>query len=332
MAGSPRPQADRLLEVIHLQTEIARLGSDLGAVMALVSQRVLDIVHAIGAVIELSEGDQMVYRAASGIAEPQLGLHLARAGSLSGLCILYHQPLRCDDSETDPRVNRDACREIGLRSMIVVPLRHNEEIVGVLKVMAAEPAAFDDEDVDTLGLMSGMIAAAMYHATQHESGALFHRATHDMLTGLPNRALFFERLRDQLVLAEREQTGFALLILDMDGLKPINDSLGHRAGDAAIREVGARIRATLRSCDTVARLGGDEFGVLIPRIADPEGVQRLANRVTSQLAADFVFEHKPLALGASVGMAIYPDDGESPETLLEAADKAMYASKRVRRM
>ena len=331
MAVEQKLSADRLLAVIEMQTEIARLGADLAGVMSLVAARSQVLTHAIGAVVELVEGDDMVYGATSGIAESHLGLRLKRVNSLSGLCVQQRQLLRCDDSETDPRVNRDACRRIGLRSMIVVPLRHHDDVVGVLKVMAAEPAAFDDEDEHMLGLMSGLIGAAMFHATQHESGELFYRATHDVLTGLPNRALFFERLRAVLALAARETRRFGVMNLDMDGLKPINDSLGHRAGDAAICEVASRIRTSTRSGDTVARLGGDEFGVILAQVENREGAMAHARRMAARVGAAFVFEKNPVQLGTSIGVAIFPDDGESLETLLDTADQAMYAQKRAGR-
>src|SRR5579885_932165 len=136
------PDSERLLQVIKIQAEIAELGMDLGAVMALVAQRTQSLTHATGAVVELAEGQYMVYRAACGLAERQLGLRLKREGSLSGLCVAEGRPLRCDDSETDSRVNREACRIVGLRSMVAVPLKHVDHVVGVLKVMAPQVSAF----------------------------------------------------------------------------------------------------------------------------------------------------------------------------------------------
>ena len=156
-------------------------GLDLGDVIALVSTRAQQLTRASGAVVELAEGDEMVYRATSGIAAQHLGLRLKRKNSLSGLCVAEGRPLCCDDSDTDDRVDRTACRKIGLRSMIVVPLRHHDVVVGVLKVMAGAPHAFDDSDVHILGLMSDLIAAAMFHAAK--TSELFIQATHDAMTG-----------------------------------------------------------------------------------------------------------------------------------------------------
>lgn len=318
----------RLLEIIKTQTDIAKLGLDLGAVMSLVAQRACALTAATGAVVELAEGDEMVYRATSGAAEPHLGLRLNRHASLSGLCVAQGEMLVCDDSDDDPRVNSETCRKIGLRSMIVVPLRHDDSVVGVLKVFAALPGSFGESDRQVLGLMSDLIAAAMYHATQNEVGALFLRATHDALAGLANRALFYDRLRHTLANASRDAKRFGVLNLDIDGLKPINDGLGHRAGDAAIREVATRIKQGSREADTTARVGGDEFSVILTQAGSRDEIRSHTERLSALIGAPFAFESSPMLLAASIGAAIYPDDGEDISTLMESSDRAMYAAKR----
>jgi diguanylate cyclase (GGDEF)-like protein len=320
----------RLLEVINTQTEIARLGIDLGTVMAVVAERSQKLTGADGAVIELAEGDDMVYRASSGIAQNQLGLRLKRSGSISGLCVAAGKPLRCEDSETDPRVDREACRRVGLRSLIVTPLMHGETVVGALKVLSRNAGAFGDEDAYVLDLLSGMVAAAMFHAAQQETNELVYRATHDPLTGLANRALFFDRLRDQIERARREERRFAVLNLDMDGLKPINDRFGHKAGDAALLAVAGRVKSESRRSDTVARMGGDEFAILLGT-GQPADVQSLSQRLEEAIEAPFEYEENPLILGASIGHAVFPDDGTEPDRLLDCADQAMYRVKRERR-
>lgn len=328
MNASAAPE--RLLDVIRTQTDIARLGLDLAGVMALVAERAQQLTRAFGAVVELAEGEHMTYRAATGVAEPHLGMRLLQSSSLSGLCIRESRPLQCRDSETDARVDREACRRIGLRSMIVVPLRHHEAVVGVLKVLSDRVDAFDEGDLQILGLMSDLIAAAMFHATKYGASELFHQATHDGLTGLPNRSLFLERLRQCLAQARRETRHFGVLNLDMDGLKPINDRYGHRAGDAALCELAQRLRKVARESDTVARLGGDEFGIILSRIADHDGAQAQVRRLHQHLGQPFAFEQQPIALDASIGVAVFPGDGAELDTLLEHADQSMYRSKRAK--
>ena len=320
-----------LLEIINLQTDIARLGLDLGSVMQLVCQRAGALCGATAAVVELAEGGDMVYRAAAGVAEGSLGLRLKRDGSLSGLCVAQDRILQCDDAETDPRVDRAACRKVGLRSMLVVPLRHEGVVVGVLKVGAAHPNAFGASQAQVLGLLSELIGAAIYHAVQYESSDLYYRATHDALTSLANRALFYDRLRQQLAQASRASSGLAVVNIDMDGLKAINDSLGHRAGDAAIRQVAERIARELRQEDLAARLGGDEFGVILCGVRDRDGVGRKCSSIGSAIGAPFEFEGRALRLGASVGYAICPDDGSDMDHLVELADQAMYRMKQARK-
>lgn len=321
---------ERLLEVIKTQTEIAKQGLDLGAVMSLVAQRAQLLTGASGAVVELAEGEEMVYRAVSGMAESLLGLRLRRDSSLSGLCVKTGATLQSADTAVDPRVDRAACERVGLRSMVVAPLRHDDKLVGVLKVLSRQPHAFAADDVQILELMTELIAAAIHHATQYEANELFQLATHDPLTGLPNRALFFDRLRHGMASAKRTADRLAVLILDMDGLKPINDNFGHRAGDAAIRQVAARIRGVARQSDTVARLGGDEFGVVLSNVSDRAGAAAHGDRLAASIAAPFAFEDKEIRLGASIGMAVFPEDGDDVEVLIEKADRSMYSEKRGR--
>jgi diguanylate cyclase (GGDEF)-like protein len=325
------PTPAQFLAIIRTQTEIAKLGLDLNGVMDFVTQEAQAITNATGAVIEMADADDMVYRAVAGMAEGQLGLRLARLDSLSGQCVATARALRCDDAETDPRVNRAACLKVGLRSMIVVPLIHLGQAVGALKVMSAAPRAFTDGDLQVLGMMSELIAAAMFHAAKYGSDALFQRATRDGLTGLANRALFYDRLRLAVAQAQRKSQPMAVLMLDMDGLKPINDRHGHRAGDAAIKEIAARLSTLIRQVDTAARLGGDEFGVLLAGVADRDAAHQVGKRITEALARPFSADDTPLQLGASIGIAVYPEDGTEPDGLVHVADQAMYVTKRARK-
>ena len=319
---------DRLIGVIRAQEDIASLGLDLGSVMSLVTQRALELTPATGAVVELVEEDELVYRAASGLAAPHLGLRLLRKNSLSGLCISRDQMIVCEDSEIDVRVDREACRLIGLRSMIVVPLRHGSDVVGVLKVYSPTPGMFNESDKRILGLMSGLIASSMFHSTQSDAAALFHRATHDPLTGLANRALFYDRLRHSLAYAKREKENFAVVSLDLDGLKKINDSLGHRTGDAVITEVAQRLSNVSRESDTVARVGGDEFGVILGCPSERKAIEAYAKRLARELKTPFDFEGRQVTLSLSSGVAIFPVDGQDINRLVDKADANMYVAKR----
>lgn len=150
----------------------------------------------------------------------------------------------------------------------------------------------------------------------------------DRLTGLPNRALFVDRVERALAEARRSQNGFAVLYLDLDGFKAVNDQHGHDAGDALLREVAARIVGCVRDSDTVGRLGGDEFAVLLRTASRPEGVAAVAQKIIEALAPPVQLDGYACRVGASVGIALHPDDGVNVDALLRSGDLAMYEAKR----
>ena len=319
-----------LMEIIRLQTEIAKLGLDLSGVVNAVVERIPTITNAEGAIVEYTEGDEMVYRGASGIARPLLGTRVKREACLSGLCVREGQILRSDDAMVDPRVDRGPCELAGIRSMVVAPLKHDGSTVGVVKLVSTSTFAFTARDVRVLELMSDLIAAAMYYAARNETNALYQQATHDSLTGLANRSLFLDRLRHRVAPGRRQIEPLGILIIDMDGLKHVNDSYGHRAGDAAIREIALRISRIPRRSDLVGRLGGDEFGVIVGEISDRVDLLAIVERVSHETDQPFRFEGRTLHLTASIGHARYPEDGKDVDALLEAADLSMYEMKRTR--
>jgi len=154
-----------------------------------------------------------------------------------------------------------------------------------------------------------------------------HQALHDALTGLANRTLFRDRIDHAVKAAHRAGGRAAVLLMDLDRFKEINDSLGHAAGDALLVELGARLEAALRASDTVARLGGDEFGVLLPDPTVPDDILRVVARMRTAIEEPVTVQGLPLSLEASIGIAVFPDDGEDVETLLQHADVAMYQAK-----
>jgi diguanylate cyclase (GGDEF)-like protein len=155
---------------------------------------------------------------------------------------------------------------------------------------------------------------------------LEHLAYHDPLTDLPNRALLHDRLEQAARAAVRDAAGLALLVLDLDGFKEINDTLGHHAGDLVLQHVASRLRATLRDVDTVARLGGDEFAIVLPD-TDADGAVRAARKLLQEIGRACIIDNRSLMVRASVGIATLPDHGGSADTLLQKADVAMYVAK-----
>jgi diguanylate cyclase (GGDEF)-like protein/PAS domain S-box-containing protein len=158
--------------------------------------------------------------------------------------------------------------------------------------------------------------------------ALEYQALHDALTGLPNRSLFGDRLRQALLAARRNQKMFGVLLLDLDRFKDINDALGHDRGDSLLQEVTARLRGVLRATDTIARLGGDEFAVLTTDAKHPDDVVATARKILAALEGPFAIADQMVETSASIGTAMYPLHGDDPSTLLRRADVAMYVAKR----
>jgi diguanylate cyclase (GGDEF)-like protein len=357
-------EAAHLSAIIAVQTEIAAAGLDLDAIINLVANRAARLTRAAGAVVEIAEGASMVYRAASGAGNAFVGTSLPIATSLSGLCVRTGQVLRCDDAESDPRVDLAACRRVGVRSMLVVPLMHGGEPVGVLKVFAPEPGQFDTRDINSLQLMAGLIGSAMGHASEHEARqVLLHErtlalealrrseerlaeqlniarrlnaeleqanqrlaemATTDVLTGLRNRRHFDEVLRDAHIRATRRGESLSVILADVDEFKPYNDTYGHSAGDDVLRLVAAAFRGATRGHELVARVGGEEFAILL--IDTDAGPARVvAERLRMAVQAS---PWPARAVTASFGVATTAAGMASPALLLEQADVALYRSKR----
>jgi diguanylate cyclase (GGDEF)-like protein len=181
-----------------------------------------------------------------------------------------------------------------------------------------------------LGERDGLRAelAAMQELKQHFRGL----ALHDELTGLPNHRLFEDRLSLAMTHAARRKSRLAVLYLDLDGFKAVNDSHGHGLGDRVLVELARRIRGAVRGEDTVARLGGDEFAVLLPQVTGAEAAGLVVHKVLDALRAPFRFEGSEVVISASVGMGVFPDDGESAGALVRSADAAMYRAKQGRPM
>lgn len=157
--------------------------------------------------------------------------------------------------------------------------------------------------------------------------AILRMAYQDSLTGLPNRSLLQDRLVQALKHAKRHRQKVTLLYLDLDGFKAINDTFGHGIGDELLKVVGDRLQNQLRSSDTVARLGGDEFLILLPEAGRVRAGSIIAGKILSEIRRPYMISDRKIQISASIGMAIYPNDGRSAETLIKKADQAMYAAK-----
>jgi diguanylate cyclase (GGDEF)-like protein len=191
------------------------------------------------------------------------------------------------------------------------------------------PAGEDEFALLGRGFNSMLAALEKYAAEEADYEAkLQYQALNDELTGLPNRRLMADRLEHALEVATRDLDCVALLYIDLDGFKLVNDSLGHLVGDLLLAEVGKRLQSRVRGADTLARLGGDEFAIIMGGVISKEAPGRLGSKLLEILAAPFCVEQHEIRIGASIGISLFPDHGTSSVLLLQNADSAMYAAKR----
>ena len=253
---------------------------------------------------------------------------------LSGIAFRTQQPCLSNDYLTDPRVAafHAIVQGDGARSGAAFPLIIRGLAVGVMIYMSTEPDTFTPEFAGLLQRLADNVSFALenFERADEKTKAderIEYLASHDSLTKLPNRETFNELLRHAIEGASRHQRSLALLFIDLDRFKIINDSLGHDAGDMLLLEVANRLRGVLRASDVVARLGGDEFVVILEEIAERNDVERIAGHLLSALGRPMQLSGHECHATASIGIAMYPSDGLDAQTLTKNADMAMYLAK-----
>lgn len=208
-----------------------------------------------------------------------------------------------------------------------VPLISQRGVLGALVVQTYSGSKrYTEGDKDLLQFVSNQVAAAI-ERKQTET-RLRHMARHDPLTDLPNRTLFHDRVDTALRRARRYKEHVALLYLDLNGFKEVNDSFGHELGDRLLCEVARRLEGCVRESDTVGRMGGDEFTVLLAGVHEPRCAGVIADKIRSAIEAPFELDGQTLTISSSIGAAVYPRDGGEREQLFRHADADMYAAKR----
>jgi diguanylate cyclase (GGDEF)-like protein/PAS domain S-box-containing protein len=448
------PPSTRLERIIKTQHEIAAANLDLRGVMGLICDRTLELTRADGSSILLLENDELVHRAGTGFMSDRVGEGLSLEGTFCGTAYVNNRSAICDDSDTLARFSARA-RKRGLRSMVVVPLRHGELNVGVLTVLSRSPNAFTEQDLETLELLSVVLSAAISLAAEVEAlsrfrtvfeGASFgiatidsaghaleanpaleqmlgytaaeletislaeichpddqaaglglfrelmegkrdsfqfqkryyrkdgkliwsqnravlqrdsegnpnacitmfesiterklaeaaltdqsalneHQALHDSLTGLPNRSMFSNRIEQALHVARCDGGRLAVLMIDLDRFKDINDSLGHHIGDELLKEIAGRLQSSVRASDTVARLGGDEFGLLLPSQSDQADMVAIVDKIRRAVEQPILLGDLLLSAETTVGVSRFPEDGSDVRVLIRHADSALWAAK-----
>ena len=254
---------------------------------------------------------------------------------LTGTAFRTGEPCIRNDFEAHERAINwiyDNSEKRTAKAAACLPLFGKNGIAGVILFMAGEKNTFTPEFIELLQRLVENLSFGLENFDRAEEkkraeDRVQYLATHDVLTGLPNRAMFTELLQQSVKLVRRDQRKCALLFIDLDGFKFVNDSLGHAAGDALLVQVAGRLRACLRESDVVARLGGDEFVAILNDVGGRERTSAVACKILDALAEPVDMADRQCCIGASIGIAICPDDGDDAELLIRNADEAMYEVK-----
>jgi diguanylate cyclase (GGDEF)-like protein len=325
---SSRLQTDQQMEVARFGQR-ALEGADIDVLTdeaTLVMDKVLNIDIG-GAMKLLPGGDELLLISAVGLHEDEVGKTKVPTGyqSQSGYALATGLPTVVHDWQTENRFEESELQaKAGMRSAVIVLIKGKGEPYGILGVGSRSVREFSQEDVSFMQAIANVLANAIERRRTEERTQ--HEALHDPLTALPNRNLFLDRLEHALSVAARRQTSLAVLFLDLDQFKVVNDSLGHAAGDELLAAVAPRIEQALRPGDTVARFGGDEFAILAEDIGNERGATRVAERIAEMLARPFILREREHFVSASVGIAI-GEGSEPPESLIRDADSALYRAK-----
>jgi len=280
------------------------------------------------AVLRLREDEEMLDIVASvGYdGDPGAADLPARTGTQAGYALTKCQPVVVEDLRTETRFDTRSLLDQGMVSGMNAVIAGHERAFGVLSTHTGLRRRFSADDVNFLVAVANVLSAAVERHRKEELAR--HAALHDPLTGLPNRTLALDRLDRALARRRRDGTDVAMLLLDLDRFKVINDSLGHAAGDQVLVALATRLRDTLRPTDTVARLSGDEFVVVCESPAGVRQVVELAERIGAAVSRPFVLTSGEHFLTASIGVAVAESGDDTSASLLRDADAAMYRAKK----
>jgi diguanylate cyclase (GGDEF)-like protein/PAS domain S-box-containing protein len=253
---------------------------------------------------------------------------------LTGTALRSGEPVVCNDVSLDPRTLawRGALLGTGLRSSANIPLRRRGEVVGALLLCASVTDFFDEQLMNLLVEMGSNISFALdamdKEAQRREvEERLAQLAQYDVLTGLPNRSLFLDRLHQAMARARRSGAMIGLMFFDLDRFKQINDTLGHSTGDKVLQIVATRLKEQLREVDTISRLGGDEFTLIVEGVPSSARLVTVAHKVREAVAAPMHIDGREIFVSTSIGITVFPRDGTEVDELLKNADIAMYRVK-----
>ncbi len=232
---------------------------------------------------------------------------------------------KSDILKSEDFLRRTSAAVIGLNTALAFPIIFEDEVLGVIEFFSKKILPIDANLLlwfESIGNQFGL-----FLKRKHMEKQMLYLAEHDVLTGLSNRSLLEQYLNTALTTASEQNHKLAILFIDLDHFKYVNDSMGHQVGDLLLKEISERFRQCLRPKDTISRLGGDEFIIILPNVNRKEEVIDIIGRLQKQLAKHIVLKEKEISITASIGVSMYPDDGNMVQTLIKVADIAMYVAK-----
>jgi diguanylate cyclase (GGDEF)-like protein len=314
----------------QIESDILQLG--LEALSQLLQAR----YAAIGLINDAGQLTHFLHVGISDEQTKEIGLSPEGKGLL-GVVVEKNTVIRLDDLTKDVRSGGFPEHHPLMKSLLAVPISNLGRVYGRIYVCdKTDDSPFTNDDellAKNFATSLSLILDNVREIAEIKSGQehLYHLAHFDLLTQLPNRELAYDRIQQALIASHREQTKTAILFADLDNFKHVNDSLGHSAGDALLKQVAVRLQQCIREMDTVARLGGDEFLILLPDFIDVQSIILVAQKIKEALQPIFKINDYEIIVSISIGISIYPDDSADIEKLLRNADTAMYHAKNMGR-
>jgi diguanylate cyclase (GGDEF)-like protein len=318
----------RVVSRLHDAGRAVNSAHELDHVLGTILRGVVDLLGAQTGSVMLCDGEELRGVAAVG-NDHAVGARVTFGRGIAGRVASSRNALLINGRASDGAFPGLPPSRTPVDSAISVPMVEREQLIGVLNIGAPSTHVFNHRDLEAARAFAEYAAAAiakarLYDNSRRKSEELAYRASHDALTGLPNRSM----LRDRLLREGTATSNGALLFIDLDGFKAVNDVLGHAGGDVLLEAVAGRLMSSVSADDTAARVGGDEFAVFVTGGPDLRAAVAVAERLIERLSERFVVFDQPVSVSASVGIAQWGVHGESFEELFRAADRALYDAKK----